>query len=721
MTTKRRSRRVQVQSSDTFVGTGVYAPSNVRARSQAAENAFALSEALGFAAQATGEFVERRNEREMQAGAEAAARGDFNEQELHELEKSAAFVYGAEQILAKERAIIDEAAAIEYYQTEVDKSLSPSEVDEVMDAWWKERYEGISTGMARLVLPNMQASRERILANHINMQTQETQDQLLEAQGTVMQDALRTDSYDHAVFREQSNRLLGKDATNQLITANAIEFAMSELDETVLDRDEWAMLREHRVYGPQIAQARAQVRTARIDARKAAETADRAFAYEGLRQMAEARDPSVIGLIYDSATPDAEGVAIISESEAQGLLKMYYDAGESEAITISMIDLIDQGLGGRDIPPAQYDEAFQAWVTAKQEQFAASNPDADPAAAAESLRVLTVERIAANGKMPGWMKRNLETASPTNEARFGEGYALYEEFEANHPGLVHSMINENAVRQFEMYDELSRDFGPEGALERMRNFDRSLVSEVTRDERDQAIGDIVDSVTDIPWSLREIQETPKLRRLVNDRFDYMIGLGLPVERAAEFAMNDLEQRFIIIDRQLYPASSPWGPNGNDAAEWYRGMQETHGTGPIRFDPVPGEPNFVYVTPEESVLPAAGERISIAAIANGYEGHLHAETVRAARDRNAEVRDEYIERAKDHLYGPDRTIRAGSEFFVQDQNRDARWEALPEAEQNMVIDRLVEQDQLDDEARRERGRRSMQNLQEAFENGAFQTF
>lgn len=699
METRRRTQRVQVASSDQAIGLGVHAPSVVRTQSDAANKAAALSNFLGFGQKLAGQQIERKQELDKTAGAEAAARGDFDEQTLHTMEKSAAFVFGAESVLAKERAVLDKAAAKEFYQTTVDKGLTPAEVDVQMDNWWKERYEGVSTGMARMVLPHMQQARQEILGQHIQMQAAETVNELTAAQGTIIDDALRSGTYNHDDVRAESNRVLGKDATNALLTERWIAYAADAQDETILDSEELAMLRQNREYAPDIQKARSDIKTARIEAAEQATFATQGAMQAAIGKLADNGDPRFWDALDRSVVADKNGVRVVEkDSEVEAYINRFYKAQEKAQVGSVNTNLWATGNGRSMKSNSERDEAANKHANDVVTRAIEQGATEDEAAAIG--RASLIDAAVRNNYAPTALRDQIEV-SPQNAEAWTAGYDLYTQMRARKASSkVLNQIDSDTVRAYETYERLVRETGnPERARESIASSDFSLWKNVGDSVKTDMENSVVDTLRDgFLFGDNDINDSTRLRTMVKEDLEYYVSKGFPEDEAVKMAVNNLDperQRYTVVAGELYRSTEGWGTQASEAVklakETYAEQNDVRGffggidSDDINVRPVPNKPGYVYIAgPGPLASFGSAEEVSIEQINEGYAA-FNEGVARAS----AEARDEkVVESAMNELYPLPKGHGVGTDvrrsFAKKEQER--RWNALTPEQQDALIDR-----------------------------------
>lgn len=673
------TRRARVQSSDTFVGAEIHASgAQQTGPSAAARNAAALSSALNLGSKFALDRKQARQDEDLAAGTLAAQQGDVDIETLRQQEKSAAWVKGAERVIGRARAIEDEAALKEWYASEFDKNKDLPTLRKEMDAWMKDRYDGLDPGIAGEVAPYLSRGANALMKAHGDSETAEGAAMVANGLSTSTAewlsrspdertpeewDAIRNEYTALYPTREAGLKALAEDVANSMVLHG------NELG--VAENPMFEKLRTNPATREIMQAGIEEAKTKRIKAHLEATKIERGMAYAELTQLGNAKDTKgFFEKLKEYSTADADGVSLLTEGEVQTQIGNFYSTTGKAVLTTSMVERYGEG-NGNQIPKELRDEAFDAWFA----QVAGDYPE-------EEVVPRAVERIVKNGFIPGRIKDMFETASPSNPERWSQAYAFYQQFEAQSPGELAQYIKESKLKEFEAFDMLSTDYGPQQAAELMRGeHDPKLFDEWTREEREIALKDVLDAATDIPWSWSEIEDTPRLRKHIESRMRFIAGFNYPPEQAAQFAMAEISKRFQIIDGEMYPAESPWGDAGDDAAEWFRTTQAEN----VRLVPVGGEPGYVWVRPSDSLLPTAGNKVRISDIARDYADHRSMVRDEAASARNAKVTEKRRQEAMSRLFPAlPKSVSFGPAQDQINAQREAAWSALTPSEQDAIF-------------------------------------
>ncbi len=236
----RKTTRVAVQSSDQFVGTGVHAPSFVRTPSSSlADTAAALEGFLKVGGAARADYLSDKRKKDIAAGTLAAEKREVDPETLRQQEHSAAWVYGAEKVLGRARAITDGAELLKRYESEFDKNQSVPELRHWLDEQMNGLYAGADAGIAREAAPYLSRSAERILATHGQYEAADAKANVANALATGTIDALKNGIMTSERWKQTRDEYTGLADTKELglkaLTDDIIDYAIQAKDETILD------------------------------------------------------------------------------------------------------------------------------------------------------------------------------------------------------------------------------------------------------------------------------------------------------------------------------------------------------------------------------------------------------------------------------------------------------------------------------------------------------
>ncbi len=695
MPTRRKTRRIQIQPSDQPTHLGIHAPSAVNAPSKTARQASALSAALGLGQQVAGDQIQQRQAEDAEDGALAAMRGDFSDEELHKMEKSAAFVTSAQKVLAKQRIIEDATAAREWYQQEFDKNAGLDDLRAGLNQFWETRYAGVSTGIAREIVPLMSQTSDEIIKSHARYQEEQTHTELVTAQGMVLDQALRAGTYDHDAVRGEASALLGKDAANALITERWIEYAISMNDETILDHNDLNTLRQNRKYAPKIASARNNIEKARIAANEEATINTQGQIAARIGEAADLGSTDFPSLMEQYTTPDpVTGVAIIeTDDQARGLWTRYFRSfGEDAKSDIHKANWL-AGLARRSAKRADRE---QGAADAINEIANREGP--------EAAEAVLIERSVINNELPAFAKAEIEIA-PTNPA-FRKAVDLFEKFEAYNKGWIGSQINSDTVRDILYYQRLREDHGEERAIELLDSYDPKLFEQ---SGGTRAVNEVIPTIIDIIdgnnvsnlFSGNHLEDSAVLRSMIHDDMKYYVNQGRSLDEALKLTavnLNPESGRYVNVDGHLYKNTDGWNSDAPEVAEltrtefakelgetkWY----SSEGDGDeIEIVPVLNRPGFVRIGHKNDVI-----KYEIRSIAELNERFLQVRAENEAeiiRQGDEKTRRELDEKAKD-LYMPLPSYVGTPDPAMVDIMRAAReeqWDDLPEQERQRLRDRV----------------------------------
>lgn len=694
---RQRNTRVAVQSSDRFVGTSVHAPSNAQADQGAARKAAALGEFLGFAGDFAAEQIQVKQGKDAAEGATAAMNGEFTDEELHTMEKSAAFVQGAQKVLAKQRIIEDAAAADHWYQTEFDKGAGLDELRSGLNEFWKGRYDGVSTGIAREIAPLMAQTSDNIMASHAKFQAATTHEQLVEAQGQVLDQMFEAGNYDQwSKIREEGNGVIGKDEFNRVAVDAINRHALESLDEKVWDLPQFAKLKENKKFSETIGKG---INNARIARHKAAETATINQQGEELARLgmaADAGDPNFPDWMARATTKQDSGVHLVeSDDAAKALWARWYTANSKPSDESLNASLWAEGSGRHIKDDAGRDTAAMQDASAHAESIADKNPALQEEDVKAIARAYLIERSTTNNYLPKQLKGELEI-SPTHP-RFVDAYELYKTFEGERKGWVGHEIDPRVTRSFGAYARHLRETGDtKKAIERISAFDRGLYEAIKPEDRTKAEDKIVDTLRDgFMFGDNDINDSHRLRSIVTEDFRYYVESGMPYEMAIEESYNNLSDRYSVVDGELYDINDGWGKDAQKAANMAKEAlaidyeETTFWTGrpdisDISIIPTPGKQGYVRVA-LAGALQSLGSMtdVPIADLMANYNDAEEAINILSAKASEDEKSADVIERAKAELTPiPVQFSYKHPELYQQLlEQRETKWNSLTQAQRD----------------------------------------
>ena len=675
---RKATKRVRVQSTDTFNPVGVHAPSVVQTNDKAAQNWAALGNALKVGMQSAATLKGIQNKADLEAGAEAAVLGEVDETTLAAQEKSKAWVKGARTKLAEARSIADAADAQEYYQTQVDKNLPVEAVDELMTQWWKQRYDGMDPEMRSAVAPHMDLSHRKILSAHAQAQSAETaaeiEDAVLASTTQAFRDGAVQGREDWAMLREEAVALVGKDRANDLLMASVETHVAESNDAAVWDAPYLEKLASNPKYAARVAKSKDDATRQATKARQQATIVERAIIEADLIERAQAGDASILTDVrkqLDAGNVDEEIVRSVVKSYADAVVKGTQTRIGTEAFmdgTTSYHNLNNEDydqitLAARGELIAQHGEevGFQMWI----------------------------DGIAKNGRMPNNLKRVLENASPSNPQSFDQAYRIFATLRSADPAGYGKLVTDETEALFSSYEVLVNDYGPEVAIQKMAEIDPSLVSKVDRGDYNDALNDAVERVEDGPFFNNLDEADPYTRKLVTKRMNHMIALGYSPEDAAEFAVNDLKSRYTIADGKLWPNTAGFQSDPTSVLEYTRERYSKLDPEGREIEVVPhmSRPGYAWVRPKGS-LAFGGELVKV----GDLDSHYRADQVRirdeALEKAQAETKADMLNKAKQRATGlysisHDKSVMGDR----MRQAQDDAWYKLTPAERQKVLEEV----------------------------------
>lgn len=690
METRRRTRRVQVASSDQASSLGVHAPSVVQTRSKAADQAFALSNALGFAQKFAGEQIQAKQARDDEAGALAAMKGEFTDEELHTMQKSAAYVRGAQRVLAKQRIVEDAAAAQEWYQTEFDKGAGLDDLRAGLNKFWADRYEGISTGLAREVAPLMAQTSDKLMTAHAGFQAEQTQIDVETAIVSSASAAFETgamNAEEWKVARSDAIELAGKDRANELLFAAVEQHVAATGNPDVWDEPYLEMLKTNPKFAQRAAKSRGDAAKAQRKAYEDATVLERAAIEATLIESAQAGSPTTMTDLRNQFE-----AGNVDEEIVRNVTKQYANAVVEFQVADDFVERYTRGAtAALDLSDADYSDRSKAAFGFLVEQ----NGEAEGTA-------MFLDGIVKNGRMPTWVKRRLDAASVSNPDEFAASYAWYSTMMSADPLKTRQLVTERTQTLFDSYELMRADYG-DAAMDHMQNVDPSLVANVPKTDYNDYLDDAIGEVEDGPWFNNLDEADPYTRKIVKQRYNHMLSLGRLPEKAAEFAVADIKKRYTIRDGKLWPnaARPPAQPVLDYVKKSYQQTDEDNRE--YEIVPAMNRPGFAWVRPQ-GALAYGGELVRVDDMTEGYRMDQSASREAAFAQKAAETKSEHLNEAMQRATGlyslpHDKSVMGDN---MRQAQQDA-WNALP-ADIRMEAIREVEREaqaDIDDLARRRR--------------------
>lgn len=677
MAQKRRSRRVQVQSSDQAVGTGVYAPSQVATKSKAAQNAFGIAQALGVAGDAYGMKVKH----DLNKGYEDAMAGNVTEEDLENLNKSRAYVRGATQKIAEARAIVDAQTIVERYQTEFDKTGSMEDLDKFLRGAYEELYGNLSPGLYKAVLPHMERSVSGIMGSHAKLMQTETQQTVQDSIVVSAQKRFQTGpvtAEDWSAMRSEALALTGNTDTTNALLMSAVEQHVAESGDYALwDEPYLEKLKTNPKYADRAAKSQDDARKAADKAFQDATIVERATIEADLIERAQQADPTVMTDLRSHLEKK-----YVDEEIVRNVVKQYANAvveGISSGIRLDAF--FDGETAYHDLSDDDYNDTAKA----AQAKLVADHGDQ------EGMK-LFLDGVAANGRMPKFLKRQLDHASPRNPQAFNDAYGKFAMLRSADPAGYQRLMSEETQLKFESYELVLEEEGdPQRAINRMTEVRPELLQEVPKDEYNRYLNEAIGDVADGPFFNNADEMDPQLRRTVKKRYNHMIALGYQPERAAEFAVNDIHKRYTIHNGVLWPNEAK---ANTEALDFQLEQSKLHDGEGRDYEIVPaaGRPGYAFLRPKGG-LAFGGDVVKVSDINSRYDAAEKARRDHAAREQQAQVKQSILDKAMGRATGIYRTpVHRGMSEELFRSEREKAWNKLTPAEQNAVIEEIEQEAQ-----------------------------
>lgn len=653
------------------------------APSGGADAAFALAESLSIANQYKG--LERQQK--LQSGAAQAQAGQVTPGNTGDL--TPVEIEGAERVFLRNSVRADLQDIENEYLEMADKGMAPEDMQEWVSSKYKERFAGLEEREYNQVADMIGRGENVLLETHQKRTQQEITDRMsVEAAANFDADVSASPEA-YAEWRDATSQVLGVAATNQ-IAANrlAAAIARSPDPEAFAALPQWEPLVTNPKYREALGKAvrdREKVLTAE---EQEAEYMTRIGTLATLQEQADAGQLDEQAAL-NAVLPDFEGgrAALITDSEYLALLRKNRSGSVTTALEPIHWNHMLQGLGGY----LSDSEANAA--------FALGLQSAPP----EQQDALAITIGTNNGLMYERHKNQMNNASPRNPDSFKRGYALYEAYEGTVDGFAAEHIDENSVRDYELYKMHLNMLGDEQqALESITTgaLDFKLVDEVNRQDYNDVVADTVDQLLDNPGIFTGgIEATTQLRQQVRRKIEYGLATGLPLERAAEVAFNTVRQTQTPVDNYMFPAN---GGFTQEIADWYRDEMLPEGEDPDDWQFFPGRDPGTVILRHVNDPGVFGSGNGPMAVSDLQRDHTQwqertrqeaAARGQATARRQAEqaVRSEYFgERWYEGLFDP--KVR---ELIEADRN--AQWDELDADQKN----HLIEQHIAEENARRAR--------------------
>ena len=410
------------------------------------------------------------------------------------------------------------------------------------------------------------------------LQLLEKQEKVQRISDFALEEFTRTGVFPHEAVNEMAREMFDGEeraAVHATVVGNA---AIDAKDETIIE----GMPDKYSSGAPtrkrELAETQDKVRRERIADRAMDETTIRSETYVGLAKTA------MVGALDRAearrrATPDADGLSLISEGEYQQLLLMDHNARMEEQTGGLHLAAVWGG-SAQSLTDREYEESLL--------ELSSRLPE-------EARDAFMIERNASNGRMHGSHKRFMDNADPNNPEAFERGLQLFNLYQDQRAGFASEHVSADALRRFETFQVLSERMGPEKALQRMQDggYDPKLVDEIKGAPYREAVDSAVKKQRDLPWTIREAEESPLLQRLIRREVEYGVGLGLTLEQATELAVQRVAQTTIEIDGHFHRTNVGFDGTAKDAVTFYK--EQTYGENAEDYDmvPIPNGGGAVY--------------------------------------------------------------------------------------------------------------------------------
>ncbi len=565
----KRTKRVAVESSDRFYGTGVHAPSYVKGRTSSAQTtAAALEGFLRVGGQAAYLEAGRRADADKLRSDEATQAG-LTQEELDKMEETAAFVNQANATLNASRSIIDATTDMEWYQTEFDKNLSTLDLVEALNERDRGRMANASKAQSRAYFPRKTKANGRILAAHKLYEEKATHDKLVLAQGTLLQDLFKQSGgnptpEDWNAWRTQTGEQpgaatqLGVDEANEIAVRAMDQYSHDDESEVIYDAPFAEKLRSNPKYKDEIDASYTKARNARIEKNEQISIAQQGLALSQMDQLADAGDLSLLDMIPAASRPNKNGVVLLeTEVQIKALYNRLWAGVANQTMPALNASLWADGNGRMLANDAERDQA-----ASDQTQLFRDQTGADDA----QTQAYSIGLSVVNDYVPMSLKSELEI-NPQNPAFLG-AVALYEQFETQQPNFIGKHIASDTVRDILTYQrELVATGSQQKALEKIGNTDWSFVKNTPETVRAEAGIEVMDELDGFLW-FKGVKDSPRMRGMIKDEVNYFISKGYTIPQVITASVASLDPksgRTTLVAGHLYRNDEGWGANAIESA------------------------------------------------------------------------------------------------------------------------------------------------------------
>ncbi len=322
------------------------------------------------------------------------------------------------------------------------------------------------------------------------------------------------------------------------------------------------------------------------------------------------------------------------------------------------------------------------------------------------VQAYAIERSIENNYLPTMLKSELEI-NPQNPAFLG-AVALYDQFETQQPDFIGKHIDSDTVRDVLSYKRALVETGnQQKALEKIGNSDWSLVKSTLESVKAEARQEVMDKLADGPLWFEGVKDSPRIRGMIKEDFDYYTSRGLTVRDAIASSIANLHPssgRTIEVGGHLYKNNEGWDHKADLVADFimtkYAAEKELFGwfepdneprpdAGQVSMSPIPNKEGWVRIAPVGplALLGSVTER----SIDSLYDEFSAAEK-QAAIAAQAVTADEVTEKAKAILtpFVGSRSLTPMSLAAIFDptrewalQQREDNWNELSPAQQELL--------------------------------------
>ena len=701
MASRQANSRVRVASADT--SPTLSAPAQVGLPTDtggAGETAQALQAALGLA----GQYVGTKAAIDRDAGTLAAQQGQVDEETLRQQEQNAEWVLGAEKVLGQSRAIQDEAQMKADFAAEVDPNASAGEAREWMNEWMAARYEGADPGIGQVAAPFLARGADDILGQHTQTQAENTKQEVRHGLSVNTDEWLRREDKtpeEWAEVREEYTDLYRSKSEGLVALANDMAAAVRANGSDLLLQDPmFEKMKTNPATRDIIDRALSEGKAARTKEWTRTNQIEVGEHIARVNQAAEAGNlASFQQLLIEGNTPNDAGVVMMSQAQTTAAISAFYKQSLTDQTMPVMIEKFLTGTAG--IPSDDIDEVLAASEAALVEQGMAP----------EQIEDTLIARAVQAGALPEKYNDILDRANPANPDSMAAANDVYARMVEVDPTYPQYHLKEKQRQKMEQWQSLRRHYTDEEAAEQMKLQDASIYDGYKREDVNNALDDAINEVTDIPWSWNEIQRTPQLNRMVQDRIRYFASFpGNTLEQASELAVADIQTRTQIVEGVLFNSNSPWGEEGDAVArlELDR-LEEFHDT-PYEIVAHPNNPKMVFLKPQDALFGEVTDAVHIEDLVRSHKAEQKRIREEAAAQENANMKASIVEEAKSRAFPEMKAVNsfAPKEADTRAQ-RDAAWDALPEADKKGMYDAIEEEFRVEQEIRDAQAKRNVETL------------